>query len=150
MSVPLMPDVERLVQDALIEYLPSDLVGSDVYVSPPSDWAEKMPLFSITWRGGASTKWPERLQVSDMNIKAYALERSKGSKMIRLAHQALKEACLDHFSNKGVAGVETPGVLSHVKVISPAGIEYEGLTSKHPDSVMFASVFRITSAPTIT
>lgn len=140
-----MPDVELLVLDALREYLSS----SKVYTAVPKDWDDQIPMTVVSWRGGAPSQWPERLQITDILVKTFGRTRKEGSDLYREVDKALRQACISRFNNKGLSGVDVPGVLTHVKVISPQGIEFEGLTSKHPDSVLFEGIFRITSAPLI-
>ena len=143
----VFPDPELLVIDALRHYLGGEV--ERIYTVPPVDWADELPFISLAWRGGDISRWPSRLQITDMEIKAFAVERRQGSELYRKAKAALERACLEHFSNKGLPEVDRPGVLCHVREISPAGIEYEGLTSKHPDSCLFRGVLRVTSAPNI-
>lgn len=140
-----MPDCEILVLDALREYLDTD----KVYASVPKNWDDLMPFVSITWRGGAPSQWPERLQITDILVKTFGRNRKEANNLYREVDKALRQACISRFNNKGLTGVEVPGVLTHVKVISPQGIEYDGLTSKHPDTFLFEAIFRITSAPLI-
>lgn len=147
-GVPMMPDIDRLVKDALQEYLPTGLV-TGVYIKPPFDWADHMPFVTVKWNGGGPAPESIRLQVRDVVIKAYALDQPSGNEILRHVEQALKTACLKHYSNKHVPGTTTPGVLSYVREVSPLGLQYEGLTSKHPDSVLYEGMFRITSAPVL-
>lgn len=139
-----MPDVELLVLDALRSYLPVP-----VYVLPPDDWADQMPMVVIGWRGGASNNWPERLQVNDLEIKCFGKTRKEATDLYRQVDKSMRQACIDHFNNRGLPNADPPGVMCHVKVVSPHGIEFEGLTSKHPDSALVEGVFRVTSAPLI-
>lgn len=139
----VMPDVELLVVDALRHYLGHDRV----WVSPPEDWADQMPMVAVGWRGGAPNSRPERLQVNDLELKAFGRSRKEATDLYRSMDMYMRQACLDHYTNKGKA--DPPGVMCHVTVISPHGIEFEGLTAKHPDSALIEGVFRVTSAPLI-
>jgi len=143
MSTPVLPDPELLVIDALRHYMGG---LERIYTVPPVDWADEMPFIAVGWRGGMPSQWPERLQITDLELKAFAIERRQGSEIYQRMKAALFEAALKRFSNKGLPGVEKPGVLTYVREISPAGIEYEGLTSKHPDSCLFRGIFRVVSA----
>jgi hypothetical protein len=140
-----MPDIDRLVQDALLEYVPTEITPR-VYVKPPVDWAEQMPFIAVKWTGGHPSSNSTRLQVRDVVVKVYALDQASGNEAIRHVEQALKTACLQRFNNN-VPDVTTPGVLCNVREVSPIGLQYEGLTSKHPDSALFEGMFRTISAP---
>ncbi|MFC9974307.1 hypothetical protein ACFVH6_25725 [Spirillospora sp. NPDC127200] len=141
-----MPDVELLVIDAFRMLMPP-AIDQRVYTSPPSDWAELMPFLAVEWDGGSPHRWPERLQISDIKVKVFALDRRQGSDLYRDVQRVFKEACLARFTNRGFPGVTHPGVLTYVREVSPRGLIYEGLTSKHPDAVVFQGLFRVTSAP---
>jgi hypothetical protein len=140
-----MPDIELLVIDAIRHYIP----GVNVFLSPPTDWADLMPFISVKWTGGSPTRWPERIQVSDVEVKVFATERREGSGLFHKVEQAYETACMDRFTNRGLPGVEVPGILTYVRYVSPAGLQYEGLTSKHSDSCLYSGIFRTTSAPTL-
>ncbi|TDB90911.1 hypothetical protein E1264_03540 [Actinomadura sp. KC216] len=144
-DVPLMPDIDRLVQDALLEYVPPE-IATRVFVKPPLDWADLMPFITVKWNGGAPVN-SVRLQVRDVVVKVYALDQASGNTAIRHVEKALKTACLNRYTNQNVPAATTPGVLTKVRELSPLGYQYEGLTSKHPDSVLYEGMFRLTSAP---
>lgn len=92
--IPTMPDVDRLLTDAVREGLPE----ARVCVLMPPDWLESLPIVLIRQVPGGSSDFRGVATVT-VDVQAIAGTRRDASALARNARAALVAACAAGFSN---------------------------------------------------
>jgi len=114
----MLPDVDRLVTDALRSFLP----GVTVMVLLPTDWQARLPLVVASQVPGGTADYRGVARVT-VDIQALAATRRDASELGRRAYSALAEACAVRYStSEGYLGAfyDVSGLPTEVRAASPA------------------------------
>lgn len=134
-GVPVLPDVDALVVDALR----AGLKDATVRVLWPDDWAEALPLVVARRVAGAAVD-PVGLDAAVIDVQCAASDRRDASALARTARAVLLNACRSQF-----AGAD--GYLSHGEDVAGPFEIRTGNPTPGPDFFRFQATYRVTARP---
>ncbi len=133
--IPVLPDVDALVTDALR----SGLSGVTVRVLWPGDWSARLPLVVARRVSGAATS-AGGIDVAIVDVQCAASTRREASALARSARVVLLTAC--RAQHRGVDGYLSTGR----EESGPAEIRI-GEPAAGPDVFRFQATYRVTARP---
>lgn len=134
--IPLLPDTDALVTDALRASMPT----SYVCVLWPDDWSEKLPLIVARRVSGTAPDF-RGIDAAVIDVQCAATTRREASLIARTARVVLATACRDQFQGDD-------GYLTRFEeVTGPAELRV-GAPDNGPDLFRFQATYRVTSRPT--
>lgn len=89
---------------------------------------------------GGSSANPKRFLTCYFEVEAFASSRGAASSLARQVENVLDQACAECFRAEGAY------MFRFREVNAPAQV-YDGLSSKHPDAVMFQGTYQISVRP---
>ena len=129
---PVLPDVEKLVLEALRFYLPTQ---ATFHVTPPDEWSDLLPYgVSVCVAGKAED--PRFLDQGLFSVQAVAATREAASLLARQEQGALFQAAQDKFHT-------AEGVISGFHVTKRPVPVRDGLIGKHSGSFMFDATYTL-------
>ncbi|PBC84584.1 MULTISPECIES: hypothetical protein [unclassified Streptomyces] len=134
-GVPVLPDVDALVVDALR----AGLKGATVQVLWPEDWAGALPLVVARRVAGAAVD-SLGLDAAVIDVQCAASGRREASALARTARAVLLNACRAQF-----AGMD--GYLSHGEDVAGPFEIRTGNPAPGPDFFRFQATYRVTARP---
>lgn len=134
--IPILPDVDALVADALRENLP----GANVCVLWPREgWSELLPLV-VARRVSGSAPDARGIDVALIDVQCAAGTRREANTLARTVRVVLAGACRDQFRG-------SDGYLTRFQEVAGPSELRVGEPEAGPDLFRFQATYRVTTRP---
>ncbi|WP_405944755.1 hypothetical protein [Streptomyces sp. NBC_00932] len=136
---PVLPDPDELVRLAYTAAMTDVTVVNLI----PGDWADRLPLLVARKVAGAAAIDARGLDLSTIAVTAIASTRAAASLMARQARAALRDACLEQFTDE-----DAGGYLSHFsELVSPFLQRSGDAALTHAGVFQFEATYQVTTRP---